>query len=204
MTECPIMTFGHPGDTRDELRTEGQPSRGVRLVTVDAEGHPAPVGVQGEITVAAAPQLFLGYLAGQGRPPTDAAGRFHTGDLGYLDSGGFVTITGRLKDVIIRKGENISAREVEDLLVEHPSVAEAAVVGISDPEVGERCCAVVVPDPRAAEPITLTELVGYLRGRGLMPQKLPERLDLRVALPRNATGKVVKEQLRQELRGTAS
>jgi cyclohexanecarboxylate-CoA ligase len=106
-----------------------------------------------------------------------------------------VVITGRLKDVIIRKGANISAKEVEDLLYEHPKVSDVAVVGLPDPASGERVCAVVacVPD---VEPLTLDELRRHLLERKLITRKLPEQLEIVDALPRNAAGKVLKHELR--------
>ena len=103
-------------------------------------------------------------------------------------------MTGRLKDVIIRKMENISAREVEELLITHDGVADVAVIGLPDPETGERACAVIVP-ASPADPPTLAELCGHLRDLGLSTRKLPEQLELAGALPRNAMGKVVKREL---------
>jgi acyl-CoA synthetase (AMP-forming)/AMP-acid ligase II len=198
MTECPIMTYGRPGDTFEQLKTEGRMSPGVDIAVARPDGSEADPGQVGEISVRAAPQLFLGYLGDEDGAPVDDKGWFRTGDLGFVDADGYVSITGRLKDVIIRKGENISARELEDLLVEHPAVADVAVVGIPDEEVGERCCAIVVLEPGSVS-FTFDEMVAYLRTRGLMPQKLPERLSLKAELPRNATGKVIKQQLRDEL-----
>ena len=104
--------------------------------------------------------------------------------------------------MIIRKGENISAQEVEDLLYAHPKVAEVAVIGLPDPETGERCCAVVAC-PTESEPLAFDEMVGFLRSRGLMVQKIPERLELVNALPRNATGKVLKQALREQYGGAS-
>ena len=102
---------------------------------------------------------------------------------------------GRLKDIIIRKGENISAKEVEDLLFEHPSVREVAVIGVPDALSGERCCAVIVAsDP--APPLPVDELAAYLREAGLMIQKIPEQWIALDALPRNQVGKVLKNELR--------
>jgi acyl-CoA synthetase (AMP-forming)/AMP-acid ligase II len=122
-------------------------------------------------------------------------GWFKTGDLGRIDAEGMVTITGRVKDIIIRNMENISAKEVEDILFASPAVADVAVIGVPDPRTGERVCAVVVPaDP--ADPLTFDAMVAWCRDQGLMTQKLPERLELVDALPRNPTGKVLKFELR--------
>lgn len=104
-------------------------------------------------------------------------------------------MTGRLKDVIIRKMENISAREIEELLLTHDGVADVAVIGLPDPETGERACAVVVPAAAAADPPALAELCAHLRDLGLSTRRLPEQLELVGALPRNAMVKVVKREL---------
>ncbi len=195
LTEAPLLTMGSPHDSDDVLaRCEGRPVNGVRLRVVRADGVEAAPGQEGEVR-AKGPQVMLGYLD----PALDAEafdedGWLRTGDLGWLDEHGNLTITGRLKDVIIRNGENISAREIEDLLADHPDVAEVCVVGLPDPETGERACAVVVP--AGTEAPTLESLTDHLRGRGLMSQKLPERIEIVAALPRNATGKVVKNELR--------
>jgi acyl-CoA synthetase (AMP-forming)/AMP-acid ligase II len=133
----------------------------------------------------------------------DEDGWFKTGDLGRIDADGMVTITGRVKDIIIRNMENISAKEIEDLVFTHPAVADVAVIGVPDPKTGERVCAVVVPkDP--ADPITFDQLVAFCREQGLMTQKLPERLEIVDALPRNPTGKVLKFELNARFRGTSS
>jgi non-ribosomal peptide synthetase component E (peptide arylation enzyme) len=126
----------------------------------------------------------------------DEEGYFRTGDLGELDDG-YVIITGRLKDVIIRKGENISAKELEDLLHTHPKVAEAAVIGLPDPSSGERACAVVASRD-ASDPLEFREMVEFLKSKGIMTQKLPEQLELIDVLPRNPTGKVLKHQLQEK------
>jgi cyclohexanecarboxylate-CoA ligase len=124
----------------------------------------------------------------------DADGFFRTGDLGTVSANGTVTITGRIKDIIIRKMENISAREVEELLADHPGVADVAVIGLPDEESGERACAVVVPADPAAPP-SLASLTAHLGERGLSTRKFPEQLEVVAELPRNAMGKVVKRDL---------
>jgi acyl-CoA synthetase (AMP-forming)/AMP-acid ligase II len=122
--------------------------------------------------------------------------------MGILDTDGFVVLTGRIKDIIIRKGENISAVEIEDLLYEHPKVMDAAVVGLPDPERGERACAVVTcADSR--DPLTLYELVSWCRDAGLMAQKIPEQLEIVAEMPRNTTGKILKYQLRERYKHTS-
>jgi non-ribosomal peptide synthetase component E (peptide arylation enzyme) len=202
MTECPIATKGRVGDPDDRLATtEGRPTRGVEVRVVGADGTEAEPGAEGEIRVRG-PQLFRGYVdASLDAAATDEDGYFRTGDLGRLDAGGFLAVTGRLKDVIIRKGENISAAEVEHLLRAHPAVADVAVIGVPDPQVGERCCAVIEIADGAAAP-TLGEVAAFLEDAGLMRQKLPELLEVVYGLPRNAFGKADKQALRDRYAGT--
>src|SRR3984885_3640536 len=165
-----------------------------RAAVGGADGTPAADGEPGELRVKG-PQLMAGYVdAALDALAFDESGYFRTGDLGRRDARGYITVTGRLKDVIIRKMENISARELEELLVTHDGVADVAVIGLPDPETGERACAVVVP-PAASDPPALDELCAHLRDLGLSTRKLPEQLELVGALPRNAMGKVVKREL---------
>jgi non-ribosomal peptide synthetase component E (peptide arylation enzyme) len=130
----------------------------------------------------------------------DEDGFLRTGDLGSIDEHGNLVVTGRIKDVIIRKGENISAREVEDLLVTHPDVADVAVIGLPDPDAGERVCAVVQLVDGAA-PLALDEVARHLREHGLTTRKLPEQVELVDVLPRNPSGKVLKHVLRDQYKG---
>jgi acyl-CoA synthetase (AMP-forming)/AMP-acid ligase II len=195
MTEAPILTMNHH-DAPDEVlaTTEGPAVAGTSLRIVTVDGKPAAVGEEGEVR-AKGPQVTLGYLD----PALDAGafdedGWLRTGDLGTLDADGNLTITGRLKDVIIRKGENISAKEVEDLLFTHPAVGDVAVVGLPDAERGELACAVVVA-AEGAEPLSFDEMTRHLLDAGLITRKLPERLELVDALPRNPSGKIVKFEL---------
>ena len=164
------------------------------MVTLD--GAVAGRGEEGEIRVKG-PNLCLGYTdSALNAEGFDADGYFRTGDLGIVREDNHVVITGRLKDVIIRKGENISAKEVEDLLFTHPSIADAAVIGLPDTQSGERACAVIVAsDP--SNPPTLAGLFEFCKGEGLMVQKIPEQLEIVDVLPRNPTGKVLKHELRK-------
>jgi len=188
LTECPILAMGAVGDPDDKLAdTEGRTSPGVELRIADGE-----LRVKG-------PQLFRGYVdASLDAEAFDEQGYFRTGDLGVVDDEGFVAITGRLKDVIIRKGENISAKEVEDLLYRHPKVADVAVIGLPDPALGERCCAVVASKD-GSDPLAFSEMVDFLKNEGLTIQKVPEQLELVDVVPRNPTGKTLKHELRQRL-----
>jgi acyl-CoA synthetase (AMP-forming)/AMP-acid ligase II len=201
MTEAPIITMNDATASDVVLaETEGPPVTGatVRVVTID--GHEAGPGEEGELRVKGA-QVTKGYLdAALDVEAFDDEGWFRTGDLGTVDADGNVTITGRLKDVIIRKGENISAKEVEDLLFTHPQVADVAVVGLPDAERGERVCAVVVTAP-GSEPITFDEMAAHLQATGLITRKLPEQLELVDVLPRNPAGKILKFELRKQFGG---
>jgi len=196
LTEAPILTMGSGDDSDDDLaQTEGAAMPGVELKLVKLDGTPAATGEEGEVR-AKAPQLMLGYLdASLDADAFDDEGFFRTGDLGTLNERGMLTITGRLKDVIIRKGENVSAKEVEDHLYRHPKIADVAVIGLPDAERGERVCAVIAT-AEGQEPITLPELFAFLKDEGLMVQKIPEQLELVDAIPRNPTGKILKNDLR--------
>jgi acyl-CoA synthetase (AMP-forming)/AMP-acid ligase II len=109
-----------------------------------------------------------------------------------------VRITGRLKDIIIRNAENLSAQEIEDVLNEHPAVADVAVIGVPDPMSGERACAIVVLAP-GYESLTIPELAEHCHAKGLAKQKIPEQLELVSELPRNPMGKVLKHVLRSQI-----
>lgn len=194
MTESPINTMVHVDDPDDKkATTDGRacPDVQIRLVI---DGRECGSNEEGELRVKG-PQVCLGYLdSSLDADAFDDEGWFRTGDLGIIDDGGWVSITGRLKDIIIRKGENISAKEIEDLLHAHPAVADAAVIGLPDDRSGERACAVIVL--REGQTLTLPEMVAYLRDHQLSMHKIPEQLEIVTMLPRNPTGKVLKKDLR--------
>ena len=197
LTECPILAMNRIGDPDEKLaETEGRPSSDrVDLRAVRMDETLAGPGEEGELRVRA-PQLFRGYVdSSLDAAAFDENGYFRTGDLGVIDADGYVVITGRLKDVIIRKGENIPAKEVEDFLYQHPKVADVAVIGLPDPNTGERCCAVVACH-EGSEPLGMEEMQDFLRGKDLMVQKIPEQLELVDEIPRNPTGKILKHELR--------
>jgi acyl-CoA synthetase (AMP-forming)/AMP-acid ligase II len=201
LTEAPLLTMADVSDTDEELAvSEGKAMPGVELRFVTLDGREALPGEEGEVR-AKAPQMMLGYLdPSLDLEAFDEDGYFRTGDLGHLDDRGNLIITGRVKDVIIRKGENVSAKEVEDLLHTHDKVGDVAVIGLPDPDSGERVCAVVQTAP-GADDLTFDEMVAHLRGEGLMVQKLPEQLEVVPAIPRNPAGKVLKHVLRDEYKG---
>ena len=152
----------------------------------------------GEIVVKG-PQVMRGYVdSSLDADAFTADGFLHTGDMGRFDEHGAIVITGRIKDVIIRKGENVSAKEVEDVLYGHPKVADVAVLGIPDTDRGEMVVAFVVPADPAAPP-TLKSVFDHCREVGLMTQKIPERLEIIETMPRNPSGKVPKHELRDTI-----
>ncbi len=186
MTEAPIVAQTDI-DAPDisKATAEGTPTRGVTMKILE----------NGEIAVKG-PQVMRGYVDGS----LDAAaftadGFLLTGDLGRFDEHGAILITGRVKDIIIRKGENVSAKEVEDVLYTHPKIADVAVLGIPDVDRGEMVVAFVVPKDPGAPP-TMIDVREHCKAVGLMMQKIPERLEVIDALPRNPSGKVPKHELR--------
>jgi 3-phosphoshikimate 1-carboxyvinyltransferase len=164
---------------------------------VDDEGAEVPAGEEGNYELSS-PTIFGGYLE---RPDLTADvftadGWYRTGDLARVDEAGFLHITGRVKDVINRGGEKVPVVEVENLLYQHPLVADVAVVAMPDERLGERACAFVVPAP-AGESIGFEDMQRYLERAGLSKYYWPERLELIDTLPRNTIGKVQKNVLRE-------
>jgi len=196
LTEAPILTMNTVHSNDEQLaESEGPTTPGVQLRVVKLDGTEGAVGEEGELR-AKGPQVCKGYLdSSLDAEAFDEDGWFRTGDLGVIDADGYVRITGRLKDVIIRHGENISAKEIEDLLFTHAKIADAAVIGLPDPRTGERACAVLVLAEGEDAP-TLSELFDFLTDKGLTRQKVPEQLEVVEVLPRNASGKVLKHELR--------
>jgi len=203
MTEAPILTMADLSDADAELAvSEGKPMVGVELRLVGADGALVTDGGEGEIRVRG-PQMMRGYLdRALDAAAFDEDGFFRTGDLGRVDERGNVIITGRLKDIIVRKGENVSAKELEDLLSLHDKVSDVAVIGLPDADSGERVCA-VIQLAEHAEGIGIDEVVIHLRDQGLMTQKLPEQVEVVTVLPRNPAGKVLKHVLRDEFKGSS-
>lgn len=195
-TECPTVTAGSYDDPPEKRAcTDGRPIGAARARVVDEDGGDLRPGQVGELIVQG-PEMFIGYLdEALNRDAFTADGWFRTGDLAMLDADGYVEIKGRKKDIILRGGENISVKEVEDLLFEHPKVQEVAIVAMPDPVMVERACAFVVPRP--GESLNLQDVVAYLKQRQLAMQKLPERLELVPELPKTASGKVQKFKLRE-------
>ena len=204
-TEHPSTTGSRHGlDPPDKgLYTDGRPLDGVEVRIVDERGHDVETGEAGQI-LSRGPDCFEGYTD----PALTAAafvddGWYVTGDVGVLDGEGYLTITDRVKDIIIRGGENISAAEIEELLLHLPGVAEAAVVAAPDERMGEHACAYVRLLPGADGP-TLAAVQAHLAEAGLARQKWPEELRVAQDFPRTASGKVQKFVLRDGLRREAT
>jgi acyl-CoA synthetase (AMP-forming)/AMP-acid ligase II len=188
-TELPVTTVGSltPGGIEHAAETDGRPGIAeIRLVS-------------GEIR-ARGPQMLLGYLHPEDEIESfDEDGFFRTGDLGRWVDRDYLQVTGRAKDLIIRNGENISPKEVEDLLVGQLGIIEAAVVGLPDDRTGERACAVLVTaDGRRPG---VADLGRVLADHGLARFKTPERVEIWDALPKNDAGKVLKHHIRARLKG---
>lgn len=198
MTENGIVTVVRPEDAADcSTLTDGRPIEGMDVRVVGEDGRPLPPGQVGDLQ-ARGVALFVGYLKRPELAGIDAEGWFHTGDLAHLDERGYLRITGRSKDVIIRGGENIPVVEVEALLYRHPAIQHAAIVAYPDERLGERACAFVVPRPGAT--IDLRDIVDFLKGQQLAVQYMPERLEVRESLPSTPSGKIQKFRLREMLK----
>jgi len=189
-------------DDEDEraFTTDGLPLPGVELkvVELDASEPSLPAGTPGKLYLRSCSN-FGGYLKRPHFNGTNSEDWFDTGDLARIDAQGYVRITGRSKDVIIRGGENIPVVEIESLLYRHPSVALAAIVAYPDERLGERACAVVVTKP--GQSFDMPTMLAYLKEQKVAVQYIPERLEVRESLPSTPSGKIQKFKLREDLRG---
>jgi acyl-CoA synthetase (AMP-forming)/AMP-acid ligase II len=189
MTEAPIVSQTDIDAPDDSKRNgEGTPTRGVEMRILD----------NGELVVKG-PHVMRGYVdSSLDKDAFTSDGWLHTGDMARFDKHGAVIITGRIKDIIIRKGENVSAKEVEDVLYAHPKVADVAVLGIPDEDRGEMVVAFIVPKD-AGDPPTMQDVREHCKSTGLMMQKIPERIEIIDTMPRNPSGKVPKHELRARI-----
>ena len=187
----PVASFNHPGRER-KPGSIGTPIRDVRVRLVDDKGYEVPLGEVGEIVIQG-PNVMKGYWQ---RPEATAEavrdGWFHTGDLARVDEDGYFYIVDRKKELIIRGGYNVYPREIEEVLYEHPAVAEAAVIGLPHPALGEEVAAAVALKPGAAA--SAEELRDYVKGQ-VAAYKYPRHLWLVDELPKGATGKVQKRDI---------
>ncbi|MFI2190416.1 class I adenylate-forming enzyme family protein [Streptomyces sioyaensis] len=190
LTEAPMVTMGDPCDSPEHLAgTDGRPPAGMEIRIAPDTGE---ISLRG-------PVVCRGCL--DEPAPFTADGFLRTGDTGRLTPTGHLVVTGRLKDIIIRKGENISAQEIEELLHRHPDVAAAAVIGLPDDRRGELVCA-VIEQPPGSRQLSLDRIAAHLSAQGLARHKLPERLEVLAALPRGTTlHKVLKQELRERFAG---
>lgn len=194
-TEVPLITIGVTD--RDDVAHAADTDGCAALAEIKLVDHPSAPAGEGEI-YARGPQMLVGYQHTEDEDDAfDAAGFFQTGDLGRWVDTRYLTVTGRAKDIIIRNGENISPKEVEDALIGHPDIAEVAIVGLPDARTGERACAVIVP--KAPPGPDVAGLRGFLRAQGFATFKAPEQVVIRSSLPKNDAGKVLKHQIRAEL-----
>jgi len=195
MTENGAVTVARPGDHPEKIfGTDGRAIGGMAVRVVDADGRPVPPGTAGRLQ-ARGTFTFVGYLKKPELNAWDAEGWFETGDLARMDADGYVRITGRSKDVIIRGGENIPVVEIENLLYRHPQMQDVAVVAMPDARLGERACAFVVPRP--GERPTFADMTAFLAREGMAKHYWPERLELVEAMPRTPSGKIQKFKLRE-------
>lgn len=202
MTEMGAVTLTLLDDDDERaFTTDGAPLPGVDVRIADAYDAPLPARSVGRLLVRSCSN-FGGYLHRARLNATDADGWFDTGDLAYLDERGYIRISGRSKDVIIRGGENIPVVEIEALLYRHPSIAAAALVAYPDARLGERACAVVVAKP--GERIDLAGIADFLKSHKVAMQYIPERLLVCDSLPTTPAGKVQKFRLRELLREETS
>lgn len=187
-TEVPVTTVGvtDRADVDHAAETDGR--AGIATVRLSDVGE----------VLARGPQMLVGYVHAEDESTVfDEEGFYRTGDQGRWVDGDYLVISGRIKDIIIRNGENIAPKEVEDLLVGHPDIAEVAIVGLPDPRTGERACAVIVP--KGSSHPDVPALRDFLVAKGIAKFKIPEQVAIRDSLLKNDAGKVLKHKLRAEL-----
>jgi acyl-CoA synthetase (AMP-forming)/AMP-acid ligase II len=201
LSECTVCCTVNPLHGQRKAGSVGLPLPGIEVGVVDEADQLLPAGQAGEVVVRG-PNVMRGYL---GRPDESAqvlrGGWLHTGDVGRFDDDGYLTLVDRVKDLIIRGGENIYPKEIEDVLYTHPAVLEAAVVGQPDQVFGEQPVAFVTLRPGfSAEPGNLVEHCG----RSLARYKVPREVYIQQVLPKNAVGKIAKPALRERLKAAGT
>lgn len=195
MTEVLSGTLTEPARAAEKSAgTDGRSLEGMEVRIVDTDGRALPAGESGRLLVRGA-QMFKGYYKRPELPTFDSEGWFDSGDLAYMDKDGYIRISGRVKDILIRGGENVPVVEIENLLYKHPAVSAVAVVGFPDSRLGERGCAFIVP--RDGSKIDLAAVQAYLGEAKMAKQFWPERVEVVAELPRTASGKIQKFKLRE-------
>jgi long-chain acyl-CoA synthetase len=193
---CAVIALNTPNENKPD--TVGKLLPGAEAQFTSEEGKPVPAGQEGEIWLRA-PWVMKGYhnLPAETAASLTPDGFFKTGDLGIEDTEGYLRISGRKKDLIIVSGEKVSPREIEDVLLRHPAVAEAVVLGKKDPGRGEIVAAFIMP--REGQTISDDELRSFARTSGLAQWKIPREIFVVPELPRSATGKVLRRELAAKL-----
>ena len=195
MTESLSSTLTEPERALEKSsKTDGRPLEGVAVKVLRMDGSLAPVGEKGLLKVRGA-QMCLGYYKREDMEPFDAEGWFDTGDMACMDDEGYIRIDGRIKDIIIRGGENVPVFDIENLLFKHPAVLSTAIVGYPDPRLGERACAFVVLRPE--QTLDLADVQALMAEHKVAKQYWPERVEIVADLPKTPAGKVQKFQLRE-------
>lgn len=195
MTECGVVTLTEPARALEKSGcSDGRPVGSMEVKVVDAEGHQLQPGASGDLLVRG-PSLFAGYLKRPQLNGVDAQGWCNTGDIAFIDDEGYIRISGRSKDVVIRGGENIPVVEVENLLYKHPAIALVAVVGYPDRRFGERVCAFVALKPGCR--FTFEDMTAYLSEQQITKPYFPERLEVLEQMPQTPSGKLQKFKLRE-------
>jgi len=197
-TENAVVTLTRIGAPDDKLlNTDGCAQPGMEVRVVDGKNQLLARGTEGRLQCRG-PFMFVGYVKQEALTRENFDGEwFDTGDLATLDAEGFIRITGRIKDIIIRGGENIPVKYIEDVLYENPHVQDAAIVGMPDPRLGERACAFVIC--REGKSLDMKSMQDFLAERGVAKVYWPERLEIVDSLPRTANGKIRKADLRAQL-----
>jgi non-ribosomal peptide synthetase component E (peptide arylation enzyme) len=198
MLETGVTSWTDPDEPYEEwVGTVGRPYPFMRVRILDSDGQEVPVGVEGEI-VKTGPTISVGYYRNpdKNKESRTTDGWFRSGDRGFIDTAGRLTISGRSKDMIIHGGANIWPRELEEILVKHPDVADVAVVGIHDDYFGENACACVIPRPGTSP--TLEDLIDFMKD-DVAKYKLPQHLELFESFPLGPTGKVLKRDLTHQI-----
>lgn len=200
MTENGAVTMARPEDDPERsINSDGIALAHMEVRVVDELGAEVSHGSEGNLLVRGA-SLFIGYLKRPDLYDVDERGWFPTGDLARMDPQGYIRITGRTKDVVIRGGENVPVVEIENLLYKHPAISAVALVGCPDARLGERLCAYVTLH-EGYQSLTLQEVVSFLSEQRLTRNYLPEHLEVLPALPRTPSGKIQKFKLREQAKG---
>lgn len=199
MTENGLVTSVFPDDPPEKVVTsDGRPLQGMEVRVCDLDRRPLPPGKEGEL-YARGPFTFAGYIQGRAFSERffDSEGWFTTGDLAIMDGDGFIRISGRSKDIIIRGGENIPIKEMEDLILRHPAVRQVALIAVPDERLGERACACVVLEEAGV--FGLEQLQRHLREHKVTRQLWPEQVEVMAELPMTPSGKIQKFRIRESL-----